>query len=300
MDQNKRDRNFCFTVFHYTDATIHAYREMVHDHPHVKYLIFGKEICPLTDQPHLQCFVQFFAKNNKSYSQVKQIFHQPPATFRCVASDGTAAQGAHYCKKDKNFEEFGVPPVSSKRKGQNEQERWAATWESAQSGCLEEIDAEIRIKHYRTLKQIKNDYQKKPGTLGSMDFHLYWGPSGTGKSHNARLDSLLENSYYVKELNKWWCGYQQETTVIIEELTPDSVKYLNSYLKKWLDIYPFTGEFKGGSNLIRPERIIITSNFTFDELFSDTPNMYEPMKRRLSVKHFGTPYTNVVHSAFLE
>lgn len=98
---------------------------------------------------------------------------------------------------------------------------------------------------------------------GELKNEWYWGPTGTGKSRKAHTENP---DAYIKNQNKWWDGYKGQDVVIIEEWSPD-VKGLTSYLKIWSDRYPFNAEVKGSSDKIRPQKIIITSNYSMEECF---------------------------------
>ena len=39
------------------------------------------------------------------------------------------------------------------------------------------------------------------------------------------------------------------------------------HLKNWADLFPFVAETKGGSMLIRPARIVVTSNYTIQQVY---------------------------------
>lgn len=88
------------------------------------------------------------------------------------------------------------------------------------------------------------------------------GPPGCGKSTIATTNF---GSYYFKQNNKWWDGYNDEETVILEdvdELWRDSW----FFIKIWADKYVFNGETKGGTIKLRPKRLVVTSNYTIAEL----------------------------------
>lgn len=129
---------------------------------------------------------------------------------------------------------------------------------------MEAIPAEIRIKHYRTLKEIAKDnlvmQEDAPQTKGVW----YQGPSGCGKSRKARTEN---KGAYIKMANKWWDGYRQEKTVILDDLDPahDRLAY---HLKIWGDHYGSILECKGGAIPSAHEKIIVTSQYFPDEIFS--------------------------------
>jgi len=84
---------------------------------------------------------------------------------------------------------------------------------------------------------------------------------------------------YYKHINKWFDGYQGQETVVIEDVDPDSCTHMTRYFKIWGDRYAFPVEIKGGSLIIRPKMVIITSNYTMEECFKNLPDL-EAMQRR--------------------
>lgn len=155
---------------------------------------------------------------------------------------------------------------------------WELVKRKAKDGLIDEIDAQVFITHYRTLKQISMDYMKKPADLQSVCGIWVFGPPGVGKSHYAR--NHYPNSY-MKMCNKWWCGYQNQKNVIIDDLDL-SHKVLGHHLKIWADKYAFIAETKGYAVTIRPDRIIVTSNYKICQIFDD-PALVEALERRFYV-----------------
>lgn len=53
---------------------------------------------------------------------------------------------------------------------------------------------------------------------------VYWfyGPTGTGKSKLAFEIAKQASSFFVKDAtNKWWCGYEQQEVVIVDDYRKD-------------------------------------------------------------------------------
>lgn len=93
--------------------------------------------------------------------------------------------GAHtYCmKEDTRVDgpwEHGVKPVQ-----RNSKTDWEEVKQNAKSGNLEAIPADIYIKHYRTLVQIKKDHMVMPPESEGLRGIWYYGVAGAGKSRRA-------------------------------------------------------------------------------------------------------------------
>lgn len=265
-----RSRGWCFTLNNYTEEDIIHLRQRGS-----KYLLFGKEVGD-NGTPHLQGYVYF--KSQRTFSAVKKDFG---SRYHLEAQRGSCEQAIDYCKKDGQFEEIGDPPMTPKEKGNNEKARYQRAWELAKEGKLEEIDADIRVRLYGTLKKIKADHQTLPEPIATLEHEWYWGDSGTGKTRKAREENP---GAYLKNPNKWWCGYKDQEVVVIDEWSP-SHECLASHLKQWADHHPFAAETKGSSMCIRPKKIIITSNYSPEQCFPKVEDL-EPIRRRFSVKHF--------------
>lgn len=64
---------------------------------------------------------------------------------------------------------------------------------------------------------------------------------------------------FRKPCNKWWCGYNGESEVLIDDLDGG---FLFHYLKIWGDRYAIDGEVKGGRVALSYSKMIITSNYS--------------------------------------
>lgn len=178
-----------------------------------------------------------------------------------VWKDETAVAGTRF--------EIGEKPFK-----RNSKTDWEQVKAKAKAGLIDEIEGQVYVQHYRTLKQIAMDNMAKPDDLTSTCGIWIYGPPGVGKSHFARQHYP---DIYNKMQNKWWCGYQGEKSILIDDF--DS-KQLGHHLKIWADKYSFIAETKGYAITIRPDRIIVTSNYTPDQIFSDDPVLAEAIKRR--------------------
>jgi len=112
---------------------------------------------------------------------------------------------------------------------------------------------------------------------------VFWGRTGTGKSHRA-WDQAGAQAYVKDPRTKWWCGYRGQENVIIDEFR--GVIDI-SHLLRWLDRYPVLVEVKGGSRPLCARKFWITSNLDprewYPGLDADT---LAALLRRLNITHF--------------
>lgn len=262
-----QSRGWCITINNPTKKDEEDLRNL----PNLGYLVFGREKGE-SGTPHLQVFLYFTKR--KRWSYLKKRLERA----HIEAQKGSNEEASVYCKKDGDFEEIGeLPPPP----GEMEKLRWKRAREAAVSGDFESIPDDIFIRHFPNLKKIRAEYQIKPASLPEMDFHWWYGDSGTGKSFTAREENP---DYYIKNPNKWWDGYKDQPCVIIDDWDTTH-SCLGYHLKIWADHHPFQAETKGSSMCIRPPKIIVTSNYALEDVFTD-PNILEPLKRRFKVKHF--------------
>jgi len=222
---------------------------------------------------HWQLLVIFKKKTRRA--GVKSAFSdqahcepsRSPAADEYVWKEDTRVPGTQF--------ELGTKPHR-----RNNATDWKLVKEKAISGNIEDIDPQVYIQHYRTLKQIKMDHMVKPADLVTVCGIWIFGPPGVGKSHYARVN--YPNAY-MKMCNKWWCGYQDQKSVIIDDLDL-SHKVLGHHLKIWSDRYSFIAETKGYAVTIRPDRIIVTSNYKISQIFDD-PALVEAIERRFYQIH---------------
>jgi len=272
---SKGSRSWCFTINNYTEDERDALRNGKY-----AYMVFGYER-GVEGTPHLQGYVHLLQA--KTLSAMKKIMPRAHLEIRM----GTVDQAVEYCKKEGDFEEFGVKPLSQKEKGETEKKRWKRVLDLSESGdfdTLKEEEPRLWVLHEEKLrKKSKIMPDALPIGPGEKVHEWYYGVPGSGKSHKARVENP---GAYLKRKNKWWDGYEGQEVVIIEEWSPDDKLSLQN-LKEWADKWPFAAERKGGYMNIRPKKIIVCSNYHPNDCCERSEDSMA-LARRFKVTHFNT------------
>ncbi|AMB43009.1 putative Rep protein [Circovirus-like genome DHCV-6] len=261
-----RHRNYCFTYNNYPNT------ELV-DNVNCKYIAYAHEVAPTTGTRHLQGYIAFHS--TKTLAAARRLL--PGCHLSAMA--GSISQNDAYCSKSGTLIERGEKPASNDDKGRAEKLRWQRARDLAKAGNLDEIDADIYIRCYSTLKSISKDHMIKPEPVDVKCFWIH-GATGTGKSY------CVETTYpdcYKKSMDdlKWFDGYDNQDVVYLEDFDVYQIKW-GGLMKRLADRWPMQASIKGSMKYIRPKIVIVTSNYTPNEIWMD-PQTVEPLLRRFKV-----------------
>jgi len=156
------------------------------------------------------------------------------------------------------------------------------TLDKAKAGDLDSINSKHYIQYFGTIRKIKTLSMKIPPDLtwksGHQPNQWFFGPTGTGKSYRARQENP---GFYLKMNNKWFENYEDEDVILIEDVGK-SHDWMGDFLKIWADRYGFRAEVKQCSVVLRPQKIVVTSNYDPRDLWPD-PCIHEPLMRRFKL-----------------
>ncbi|QMW69014.1 replication-associated protein [Crucivirus-520] len=282
--RSERSRGFCFTVNNFSEENVVALEST----DCFQYLVFGREVAPTTGTPHLQGYV--YTKIRTTIRSVQKLFQAHQVHCAVLIAKGSASQNRDYCLKDGAGFESGMFPVGAGLRGgkrNRSEEVYSDALLSAQAGRFEDVPASMHWRHYTTMHRVRQDYLNSRPHPTNDELCNFWicGSPGTGKSVWARQMCPGYEIYY-KPANKWWDGYAGEPVVLIEDVDPQRCEYLDYHLKIWSDRYPFRGDVKHHSAVLRPRTIIVTSNYTITQCFKD-PKTVAALRRRFTVMHYG-------------
>lgn len=279
-----KSRSYVFTLNNYTKEDELYLQDVLQ----CQYIVYGREVAPSTGTPHLQGYVYF--SNPRSFESVRKL-----RRWSIQIAKADALKNGEYVKKDDDWFEKGVRPLTQKEKGDCERDRYKRAFDLAMEGNLIGIDSDILLRHYGTLKRIRSEMYK-PLDLDYMPLCLYiYGETGVGKSRLVR-DLCGTVAYRKEPLTKWFTGYNHQEIIWIDEIEPVYGE-LQSLYKRLCDHYVCAVESKGGNIDIRPKVIVFTSNYSPSQVFG---NALEPMLRRLKVYRLTQENASEVQSCFKE
>lgn len=282
-DKGQRVRRFTMTLNNYTPQDLENFKSL----PNTKYKCVGEEVGE-QGTPHLQAYIEFDNKYSiKKVQQELSSHWKSPSRWAVFVSKGTGPQNREYCSKDGKFWEHGQQP-----KGQGKRSDLDKVGEL----CIDGANIkDIAIEHPKSfiqysrgilaLHQLVNSTPRSEMTLG------YWiyGATGTGKSRWAH--SLSPESTYSKDpMTKYFCGYKQQDTVLLDDFRPNPEMNF-SFLLRLADRYPINVQTKFGNAEFNSKRIIVTSPLSIDEAYAGLDTLRDgqiaQLKRRFKEIHFG-------------
>lgn len=251
-------RGWCYTLNNYTQDDCDSIARWS-----CKYSIFGKEIGEL-GTPHLQGYVYF--PNKKTLGGVRKLL--PRAHWEIAK--GSGAQNTEYCSKEGDVTVVGVMPLTPADGGAMEKDKWAAIVKLSEEGNWDVLKASYPQVYALHLNKLERVHAKRKIDLTTIDGELphvwLWGGTGSGKSLRARTEN--PGAYIKDPTTVWWNDYDGEDVVIIDDFDKYQVSQAGD-MKRWLDRYPFQAQIKCGQSLIRPRKIVVTSNYHPNEIWSD-------------------------------
>jgi len=262
---------WCFTLNNYTyddELALQAFD--------CQYLVYGREVGS-AGTPHLQGYMELGLGHRMRIGTLKDAIGLN--NIHLESRKGKGWQAAEYCKKDGDVFEKGEAPKKPKAT-QDSKARWRMVLDKSIEGDWKWLGENEPYLWLMNEKKIRSHY-KCQRMVDRLDNEWIYGPTGTGKSRDAR--QRYPDAYIKDASTQWWDGYNGEEVVIIDDLDKYHVK-MGYYLKIWADHYAFPAQIKGGQMMARPKKIIVTSNYKPEDIWQDDQTV-DPIKRRFKMIH---------------
>lgn len=260
-------QNWCFTIAGWTDADESQLLALPYT-----YLIYSKELTPLSGTPQLQGYVQL--KSRVRLTTLAQLLPRFLWVTGCLEPTQT------YCKKQSSYIEHGTPTVGTGLLTSSERKlRTKRCLDPTVS--LEDIAVQELLSPYivRTLSTVRDDLhqdtiKRQKTQPKSSEIKHEWHYNGS-YTNTIQQEKDLHPDAYVKALDVWWCNYKGEDTVIVQCLSSTVSRTMTDCLCKWASPHQFVAQVKGGSlGLIRPSKIIVTSSFHPSIIWPDSDSLH--------------------------
>lgn len=267
MSKNKRARSYVFTLNNYSAADEARIQGI-----DCRYLVYGREAAPTTGTLHLQGYLYF--SNAKSFTAAKRLIGD---TAHLEVARGTPSQSRTYCVKDGDFFEKGDLPQQGKRSELEELKQLIDEDPAVPSLQLYDTAFPTMVRYGKSILQYRQ--LKTPPRRHKTEVLWLYGATGTGKSRHAY--ESFPDAYSKNVANKWWDGYDQHQTVILDDLRPHHFSF--NFLLKLFDRYPMTIEVKGGTAQFVAKTIIVTTNLPAKEFAElQSAEDHEQLMRRIT------------------
>lgn len=238
---------------------------------HMQWLRGQQERGTETGALHYQLFVAY--KSKVRLGKIKTDF------TNSVHAELSRSQAAEeYVFK----EETSVPgtrfELGRKSFNRNNKTDWSMALSRIKEGQIKEAIEEQPdlIRYVNSLIKTSTLFLQKPNDLNSVCGIWIHGPPNVGKSHYVRQHYP---NYFEKPFDKWWCGYNGEKSVLLDDLSLEH-EWMGFHLKRWADKWVFAAAIKNGGKVdIRPDRLIVTSNYTPDQIWHE-PILCQAITRR--------------------
>ncbi len=234
---------------------------------HLSFVMIGRHVGEKSKIPHIHAVIA--CKNRMRKTAL--IKKHPRADIQIRR--GTLGECEAYLAKEKNVYEIGVRPLATLAC------RWEESYKCAKEGRIGDIPKDMLVKYYHTFKRIQQDNPIIPADLKVKKNYWIIAPSGYGKSTYARE---RWPNYYDKSPNKWWVGYKGQQTILLDDFGPKQCEHLDWLMKRWADNFSFPAESKGGGRQIRPQNIVLTTQYSIEECWTDE-KVVEAIENRFKV-----------------
>ena len=208
------------------------------------------------DTPHFQGYIEL--KKSQTFTFAKRVIDP-----KCHIEKrrGTVEEAIAYCRKEDTRAdgpwECGTFTATRRRGQRTDLENVVQTMRSAQT--YKEVVNSHPTECIRYSKGMQNVYSYiRPNAQHKVpDVWLFYGETGVGKT---RLAMLQPNPFKKAGSTKWFDGYDNQPTIILDDFGGGRNKMCLCDILVFLDRYPTKMEIKGGHVDRTCSLIVVTSN----------------------------------------
>lgn len=251
-----KNRGWIFVLNNYTEEEWLGIKDWPGSEEEITYLVCGKEVGPKCGTPHLQGYVRW--KNARCFNSMKKLLpkaHWAPAK----ASD---YDNLVYCSKDGDFFDYGQKPKQGKRTDLISIRDRILEGERVDDIIMEK--PHLGHQYGRTMDRMEDITMRKKFRNVMTEGLWIWGDTGVGKSQMAFKEYTPETHYVWPNDGKWWDGYRQQDTVVLNDFRGEIPYNMLLQLVDWCPMWvprrsrepmPFISKRVIITSSLPPERI---------------------------------------------
>jgi hypothetical protein len=291
--EQKKNRRYVFTSFNETEPTLTT---------KMKYILYAPEICPGKGTFHWQGYVEW--KSQRTISAIQREYKKLKLPFgKLLIAQGDIGHQLDYIRGPYNkdgktkpynpdWKEFGKRP-----KGQGHRTDLVELKNTIMNGKKVDdivIENPIAFHQYgRTLERIEDIYLCKQWRKEMTKGIWYYGPTGTGKSHEAFKNYNPDTHYLWVKDGRFQDGYRGQPIVIMNDFR-GHIPYDD--MLNIVDKHPYFVNRKGRRPIpFISKTVIVTSPLTPDEVYHNRRDKddLEQFSRRFTVIEKKTRYIDL-------
>lgn len=249
----------------FTDYAFNAADSEIFNHKYVNQLTYGWEFCPQTGALHKQGRIELFNPHPRSVVQ---------AIFK---NDELHCDRENYEQKHKEYvqKDGEVVNLGPKHKpGQGSRTDIHSAMEDVKAGAtLKDIiinHPSVAMKYPAGLKMAMEELAEEPEFNPNLKVYVYWGNSGTGKSHQAYCKNDRKEVYRLTKkewVSTFFNGYRKHKILLLDDFDGSWMKFTD--FKTLCDGYATKVNLKGRWVYSGWDTIIITSNHSPAEWYKN-------------------------------
>lgn len=212
--------------------------------------IFGNEIAPITNTPHIQGYI--YHSNKISFKELKSIM----PTAHLEAAKGSPYHNRNYCSKEGDFvtniDEEDTKPSFNEFKKETEK------------NLLNKYYANVQWKPWQ--QEILDMLKTQPD---ARTVHWYWEPKGnTGKSFLAKyiyltMDAIVasgKKSDIYNQVLTYFQSFKTPTVIITDIARSEYNEHIYTVLENLKNGFIYSGKYEGGVCAFDYPHVVVFAN----------------------------------------
>jgi len=256
----------------------------------ISFAICQLEQCPSTGRIHIQAY---FEGPQRSFDAWRKLSIFGGETVWITAARGTAVDNIAYCSKDESCVgwRFRIGEPSNVGQGsRNDFKRIKTLIESDTRELAiwrEDGNFGSMVRYNRVFTAYRNLLQRELGNVVARRVFVFWGPTGTGKTHAATHNFSMDIFHVptAKGSGLYFDGYDGNEVLVIDEMHGSRMKH--DFLLCLCGDQPVSLPVHGGAVPLnrRTTHVVFTSDshpfYWYEELYRAKPLLWPMLERRI-------------------